>query len=132
MKKTVATLVLIIICFCGLVACNQEDREDILHLGINAEIIEIDTDNQIVYVTDFGEGKVFGEKCAIDCKKLIEDQEILYVDYDTEEVSLIQFTDLTVGDKVTINAYESQLNCITDGMIEVEQIQLSTQRLNVD
>lgn len=127
--KKITALALIIICLYGLVACKQEENEDILHLGINAEIVDIDADSQIVYVADFGEDMVFGAKCAIDCNKLIAEQEILYVDYATEEVSPILFADLAVGDKVTINAYESQLNCIADGMIEVEQIQLATQRL---
>ena len=33
---------------------------------------------------------------------------------------------------MTINAYESQLASINDGVIEVEQIQLATQKLNAD
>ena len=131
MKRIIA-LALVIVCILALSACNQKENEDILHLGINAEIVEIDTDHQMVYVVDFGEEKVFGARCGIDCEQLIVDQEILYVDYDTEEVELIQFADLAVGDKVTINAYESQLSSITDGVIEVEQIQLATQRLNAD
>lgn len=130
--KRIIVLVLVMVCILTLSACNQKKNEDILHLGINAEIHEIDTDNQIVYVVDFGEEKVFGERCGIDCKQLIMNQEILYIDYDTEEVSFIQFADLAVGDKVVINAYESQLAGINDGVIEVEQIQLATQRLNAD
>lgn len=131
MNKFIA-VVLSLVCVLTLSACNQEDNEDILHLGINAEIVEIDTEKQIVYIVDYGEEKVFGVKCAIDCKELIADQEIIYVDYNTEKVSLIQFSDLAVGDMVTINAYESQLNGVADGMIEVEQIQLATQRFNID
>lgn len=45
------------VCILTLSACNQKENEDILYLGINAEIVEIDTDNQIVYVVDFGEKK---------------------------------------------------------------------------
>lgn len=131
MKKLIA-VVLTLVCVLSLAACKQEENEDILHLGINAEIVEIDTVNQIVYVVDYGEDDIFGAKCAIDCKKLITDKEIIYVDYETEAVSLIQFSNLVVGDKVTINAYESQLNGISDGIIEVEQIQLATQRSNID
>ena len=125
----VFSIVVCIVCLFSLSACKQED---VLHIGINAEIVDIDTDNQVVYVADYGEEKVFGMKCAIDCQKLIEDQEIIYVDYDTEKVSLIQFSDLVVGDKVTINVYESQLNSVSDDTFEVEQIQLATQRLDID
>ena len=126
MKKLIA-LVLVLVCVLALSACKQED---ILHLGINAEIVEIDTDNQIVYVVDCGEEQVLRAKCAIDCQELIENQEIIYVDYTTNEVSNIQFADLAVGDKITINAYESHLNCVADSIITVEQIQLATQRLD--
>ena len=52
------------------------------------------------------------------------------MDYDTGEVTLIGLSDLAVGDKVIVNAYESQLNGVFDGTLEVEQIQLGTQRLN--
>ena len=128
MKKMIA-LFLLIVCVLALSACKQED---VLYLGINAEIIEIDTDNQVVYVVDYGEDEVFGARCAIDCKELIKNQEIIYVDYNTHEVLEIQFADLVVGDKITINAYESRLNCVADGKITVEQIQLATQRLDID
>ena len=128
MKKLIA-LAVTLVCLLALAAC---DKEDVLHLGINAEVVEIDTEKQIVYVVDYGEEKVFGAKCAINCQNLIANQEIIYVDYDTEDVSLIQFADLAVGDKITVNAYKSQLDCIADGIIEVEQIQLATQRLDTD
>ena len=131
MKKFIALILAFAFVF-ALSACNKEENEDILHLGLNAEIVEIDATNQIVFVVDYGDEKVFGVKCPIDCKKLIADKEIIYVDNETKEVSLIQFSDLAVGDKVTINAYESQLNGISDGIIQVEQILLSTQRLTND
>lgn len=58
------TVVLLLVCSLTLSACNREENEDILHLGINAEIVEIDTERQIVYVVDYGE-EVFGVKCGI-------------------------------------------------------------------
>ena len=131
MKKLIALVLALAFVF-ALSACNKEENKDILHLGLNAEIVEIDATNQIVCVVDYGEDEVFGVKCLIDCKKLIADKEIIYVDNETGAVSLIRFSDLAVGDKVTINAYESQLSGISDGIIEVEQIQLATQRINID
>ena len=59
----------------------------------------------------------------------IEDDEIIYVDYETHELSIIQFSDLVVGDAVIINAYEKNLNAADDSPLNVEQIQLATQRL---
>ena len=127
MKKVVfivSTLCLILL----LVACGQKD-EDVLHLGLNATIVEIDASNHILYVADLGSSEVFGGRCAIDCKDLIEDEEIIYVDYETHELSIIQFSDLLVGDAVIINAYEKNLNTADDSPLIVEQIQLATQRL---
>lgn len=125
--KKITAIILLIICVFSFGSCKKE--KDVLHLGINAEIIEIDNDNQIICVSDSGTENILGAKCKIDCKKLIERKDIIYVDYDTHELSIIKFSDLTVGDKIIINAYESQLKCVSDGKIEVKQIQLSTQRL---
>lgn len=127
MKKVVfivSTLCLILL----LVACGQKD-EDVLHLGLNATIVEIDASNHILYVADLGTSEVFGGRCAIDCTDLIEDEEIIYVDYETHELSIIQFSDLLVGDAVIINAYEKNLNTADDSPLIVEQIQLAAQRL---
>ena len=127
MKKVVfivSTLCLILL----LAACGQKD-EDVLHLGLNATIVEIDASNHILYVADLGSSEVFGGRCAIDCTDLIEDEEIIYVDYETHELSIIQFSDLLVGDAVIINAYEKNLNTADDSPLIVEQIQLAAQRL---
>ena len=127
MKKVVfivSTLCLILL----LVACGQKD-EDVLHLGLNATIVEIDASNHILYVADLGSSEVFGGRCAIDCTDLIEDEEIIYVNYETHELSIIQFSDLLVGDAVIINAYEKNLNTADDSPLIVEQIQLAAQRL---
>lgn len=130
--KKLMTLLVMLACVFILSACHKEKNTDISHFGINAEIVEIDTVNQIVYVADDGEDGFFGVKSPIDCKKLIADENIIYVDYETEALSIIQFSDLAVGDKVIIEASESQLSGISDGIIEVEQIQLATQRLHID
>ena len=128
MKKT--AYIVFLLCFLLLlVGCDQKD-DDVLHLGLNATIVEIDVSNHILYVADLGDSEVFGGKCAIDCNTLIEDEEILYVDYETQEISIIQFSDLLVGDAVIINAYEKNLNAADDSPLEVEQILLATQRLD--
>lgn len=82
MKKLVV-LALALVCTLSSAGCKQANSEDVLHLGLNAEIIEIDASNYIIYVSDIDESDVFGERCAIDCQKLITDQKIIYVDYNT-------------------------------------------------
>ena len=128
MKKPLSILIVLLIA-AGITGCkNKED--DVLHLGLNATIVEIDHENQIIYVSDTEHGDVFGERAAIDCSKVIERDSILYVDYDrdtTDNLRYIQFEDLIVGDRVILGIYESELKG-TDAIL-AEDIQLSTQRL---
>ena len=50
MKKCIIVLSLII-CLLGLVSCGTS-KEDVLHLGVNAIITEIDTTNKTITVKD--------------------------------------------------------------------------------
>ena len=114
----------------ALTGCQKTD-EDVLHLGLNAIILEIDHENQLIYVSDTEHGDVFGGRSAIDCSKAIERDSIFYVDYDrdiTDNLSFIKLEDLMVGDMIILGIYESELNG-TDAIL-VEDIQLSMQRLD--
>ena len=114
----------------ALTGCQKTD-EDVLHLGLNAIIVEIDHENQLIYVSDTEHEDVFGGRSAIDCSKAIDRDSIFYVDYDsdtTDNLSFIKLEDLMVGDMIVLGIYESELNG-TDPIL-VEDIQLSTQRLD--
>ncbi|MBQ8734239.1 MAG: hypothetical protein IJY76_07145 [Anaerotignum sp.] len=110
-------------------ACSKPE-EDILHLGLNAEITEIDAENYALHVKGADEDSevVFGGNSVLDCSKAVESQNIIYVDYADESVTLIEFEDLQIGDAVILNIYESELNGSDNESIVVEQIQLATQR----
>ena len=113
----------------ALTGCQKTD-EDVLHLGLNAIIVEIDHENQLIYVSDTEHEDVFGGRSAIDCSKAIDRDSIFYVDYDsdtTDNLSFIKLEDLMVGDMIILGIYESELKG-TDAIL-VEDIQLSTQRL---
>lgn len=113
----------------GLSGCKKTEN-DVLHLGLNAIIVEIDYANQVIYVSDTEHEDVFGGRAAIDCSKAIERDGIFYVDYDsdtTDNLRFIEFEALMVGDMVILGIYESELN--GTNAILVEDIQLSTQRL---
>ena len=133
MKKLIVWIIIAIFLMFG---CGKED-EDVLHLGLNAKIVEIDSDKHIIYVSDINGDieKVFGEKCALDCSKAIEKENIIYVNYeDVNDVRTIVFEDLAVDDKVILNIYDSELRKIEEGAVTVEaivveQIQLGTQRI---
>lgn len=132
MKKSI----IIILCALYMFGCGKED-EDMLHLGLNAKIVEIDSDKHIIYVSDMNGDieKVFDGKCALDCSKAIERENIVYVNYkDVNDVRTIVFEDLMVGDEIILNIYDSELRKIGEGAVTVdaivvEQIQLGTQRM---
>ena len=128
MKKLLSILFVLLV-VAGITGCKKKE-DDVLHLGLNAIIVEIDSENQLIYVSDTEHEDVFGGRTAIDCSKAIERDSIFYVDYEketTDNLRFIEFEDLYVGDIIILGIYESELN----GMdaILVEDIQLSTQRL---
>lgn len=113
----------------GITGCSKKDN-DVLHLGLNAIIVEIEPEDQLIYVSDTEYGDDFGGRAVIDCSKAIEWDSIFYVDYEketTDNLRFIEFDDLLVGDMIILGIYESELNG-TDAIL-VEDIQLSTQRL---
>ena len=128
--KRLFSILFVLLIVAGITGCkNTED--DVLHLGLNAIIVEIDHQQQLIYVSDTEHEDVFGRRAAIDCSKAIERDSIFYVDYDsdtTDNLRFIDFEDLMVGDMIILGIYESELNG-TDAIL-VEDIQLSTQRLD--
>ncbi|MBR2483215.1 MAG: hypothetical protein IKB53_00555 [Oscillospiraceae bacterium] len=110
----------------------QPVDDEVLHLGLNAEIIEIDAEAEVLYVKDMDEkAAVFGERCAIDCSKAMREHRLIYVNYSGEgDVRSIDFADFQVGDAVIIDLYDSQKQQAFHGHAVAEQIQLATQRMN--
>ena len=103
-----------------------------LHLGLNAEIIEIDYEYEIMAVRDIDENaNVFGDRCLIDCSWASSCYNLMYVDYSQyNNIRTIGFEDFQVGDQVIIGLYETQKQRINYGTAVAEQVQLATQRLN--
>ena len=103
-----------------------------LNLGLNAEIVEIDSNNQILYVKDIDtRDQVFGDRCAIDCNYAIKRNNLIYVNYeDPNDLRTISFSELEVGDSLIIALYESEKEKAFNGSAIAKQIQLATQRLN--
>lgn len=128
--KKILTIALVVICLCGLTGCSQKDDE-VLHLGLNATVVEIDTSNHILYVTDLGNDEIFGTRCAIECNKAIEKNNLCYVNYDVkDDVRIIEFEDFQVGDAIIIGLYDCEKEKAFNKSAVAEQVQLATQRLN--
>ena len=123
-------IILLALLIVAVITGCKKTGDDVLHLGLNAIIVEIDRENQLLYVSDTEHEDVFGERAVVDCSKAIERDSIFYVDYDTDNTDnlrFIEFEDLLVGDMIILGIYESELNG-ADAIL-AEDIQLSTQRL---
>ena len=111
-----------------LSACSFFEK-DVLHLGVNAVITEINTENQTITVKDADQNEVIGENCVIACS----DIPLFYCHYDTHEIKDISLEDLQVDDSVILGIYNSELeaykNKTGDNILHIEQLQLGTQRL---
>ena len=132
MKKLILIFSLCI-CILGLTACENQQQEDVLHLGVNAIITEIDTASKTITVKDSDDNGVLGSECTLECSKV----PMIYCDYDTGEVDFISFEDLQIDDEILLGIRSSEIEkakCQSDNIIEikVEQIQLATQRLSKD
>jgi len=122
--------VVLLTCVVIFIVYDQDDQaENFLYMGLNVEIVRIDAEKQIIYVNDCDDRDSFFEKkSAIDCSKLSEERKLIYVDYDTNRLMYIKFSDLEVGDYLTVNVYADQLKISNNGLIVPEQIQLTTQQ----
>ena len=104
------------------------------HLGLNAEIIEIDYESEIMAVRDVDENAdVFGDRCLIDCSWANRQNELFYVSQtDPNNVRTIDFDGLIVGDQVIIGLYDSEFQTAYNGKATAAQVQLAQQSLATD
>ena len=129
MKKMIMTLCMFICAF-TLVACSGQQINEPLTLGVNAIITEIDKTNKIITVKDNGEEDALGDTCLIACSGI----PMIYCNYDTQDVISIDFDDLKVGDEIILTIRSSEIENLqkkddNKAKIEVEQLQLGTQRM---
>ena len=105
-----------------------------LHLGLNAEIIEIDYVSKIMAVRDADENAdVFGDRSIIDCSWANRQNELFYVSQtDPNNVRTIDFDGLVVGDQVIIGMYDSEYQTAYNGKAIAQQVQLAQQTLATD
>lgn len=130
MKKIVVFLFLISL----LTACGQQQSvsAEVEFWGLNAEIVEIDTENSILYVKGLDAESALGERCALDCTTALENERVFYVKYDSDEgARVLSLSDLLVGDDVTVTLTESEAeNAKENSAAVAAQVQLGTQRLD--
>ncbi len=116
----------------GICFLTNPPAKKTMHSGLNARIIGIDKENRIFYVSDIDKSKaIFGEKCALDCRKAVQDDALIYVNYDAEnDVRNLLFDDFEIGDTIVITLNDEQKQLAFNHTAIAEQIQLGTQRMN--
>jgi len=130
MKKLILLALLLLL----VVTTGCRAKEEVLHLGLNAEVISVDADNSVLYVKDIDEeAAVFGEKSAIDCSRAVKMDSVIYVKYNSNgDITEIELSQLIPGDHITVNMYDSEkvsaYNAEESNAALAEQIQLGTQR----
>lgn len=110
-----------------------QPKEDPLHLGNNAIVLETDEGRNGLYVKDADNGgaggdSLFGERCFIDCSHA----QLYYYGLGTEELTEMKLGDLLTGDEVTIDLRESEVKKAGNGSASAEKIQLMTQRMSAE
>ncbi len=131
MKKIIVFLLLVFL----LTACGPQQQSaeaEVEFWGLNAEVVEIDTENSILYVKGLDADSALGERCALDCATALENGRVFYVKYDSDEAArVLSLSDLLVGDDVTISMTDSEVeNAKANGSAVALQVQLGTQRLD--
>ena len=111
----------------GLVSCRE--KEDVLCMGLNARVVEIDSEQMILYIQDIDEdAAIFGQRCALNCKQAAEEKNLIFVNYETSDLTDIPFAEFKVGDELVISMLTSQKDGAKDATARAEQVQLGTQR----
>lgn len=131
MKKIFSILTPVLFALILSLFCCACQKESVLHTGFDVELLEVDVENQTIRVRDLREeGKTFGQNCTLDCSKVVEYGNILYIHYDTGEELCLELSDLQPGDELFLSIHESELAKVKSGKARLYEIQLGTQRLS--
>ena len=96
-------------------------NQDIIHMGVNAEILEISNIVKGIVVKGLDNNSILGEECYINCEG--EDVYFIYADNTSGEVTDIEFEDLVVGDEITVD-----VKSVENKYALTSRVQLLTQR----
>ncbi len=136
MEKYISLMLLALFAL-SLAACgphNQSVSAEVEFWGLDASVVEIDTEGSILYVKGNGPDaeEILGERCALDCARALENGRVFFVKYDSDEdIRVLALSGLLVGDKVIVSMVESEVeNAKQNGSAVVTQVQLGTQRLD--
>ena len=128
MKKLFLILALAGILVC-LTCCKQNDNT--VRLGINAEIIEINSNDNTIVVVYTDEHNNTDLRFKVDCNDAVKKHQIVYCNYQTHMTQELSLDSLQVGDTIILSMdHDKFLQLHSDDIINALQVQLATQRLN--
>lgn len=124
-------ILILIITLAGLLLYTNFNNSPVIHLGINAKIIQINSTEKIVEATYIDTITSNQFKFYIDCNDAIKRHQIIYCHYDTHEAWEISFDTLNIGDQIILSLAEDAFNNLEENaIVQALQIQLATQRLH--
>ena len=123
MKKTILLLIVTITLIISVACENKPTKSNQVsgYSGLNAEIVEINSELDGFVVKSLDENSVLGEKCYIGLSH--DDVYYIYADNETAETIFLIYDDFVVGDVITIDT-----NSVENNYALASKIQLLTQR----
>ncbi|MBU5484364.1 hypothetical protein KQI86_08485 [Clostridium sp. MSJ-11] len=113
--KKVFYIIVALVLLISITACGK--KEDITHMGVNAEILEIKSQEKGIVVKGLDDNSMLGEKTYINCED--PDTYFIYVDNNTGEVKDLSFTDLSVGDIITVDIKKVEDNYASTSRVQL-------------
>lgn len=122
---------LLIITLAGILLYKIYNNTPVIHLGINAEIVEINVTERVLSAIYVDTTKSTKFKFYIDCNDAIKHHQIIYCNYDTHNINEIFFDTLSIGDEIILSLSNNEFEKLKrNAIVQAHQIQLATQRLN--
>ncbi len=118
LMKRLMTIILLILILLFVSACGAKK---VTHMGLNAEILEINTELKGFVVKSLDKDSILGEKCYISCES--DDVYYIYADNETGETKDLSYNDFRVGDEITVD-----VNSVENGYSLTSRVQLITQK----
>lgn len=127
MKKVVALVLVLLGILPFLLCCG---KQEVMCLGINAEIMETDLQNKTLKVCLSDDKNLI---FTVDCNHAAEAYQLLYADYETGMTQDISFASLQVGDAIALCMEKEVYQQLKWGdRVQAFSVQLLTQRLSVE
>ena len=120
MKRKLVSTVILLSLIVGLTACGMSKKTT--NMGVNAEILEINSELKGFVVKSLDDNSILGEKCYISC----ENPEVYYIYSDNKsgETQDLTYEDFVVGDHITVD-----IQSVENSYTLTSRVQLLTQRL---